>query len=164
MSLSHLLHLLHLFHLLHLSYACAHGIKTCKIQQSDCLRTLWDFFGGSEIMPDVFLHNICEWIFWLLIFIVLSQNRNEKQGSFTMVRCGSSRSYNTQHTTHNKMSHCCSTLRGFALYLHGNICHGPKSWSKPQLLMSLFETPGRWFVLTAAGSLGWDTKLRCIDK
>jgi hypothetical protein len=26
------------------------------------------------------------------------------------------------------MSHCLPTHSGFALYLHGNICHGPKSW------------------------------------
>jgi hypothetical protein len=37
------------------------------------------------------------------------------------------------HTTHNithknKMSRCLPTPSGFALYLHGNICHGPKSW------------------------------------
>jgi hypothetical protein len=27
-----------------------------------------------------------------------------------------------------KMSRCFPTPSGFALYLHGNICHGPKSW------------------------------------
>ncbi len=32
-------------------------------------------------------------------------------------------------TTHkNKMGCCLPTPSGFALYLHGNICHGPKSW------------------------------------
>ncbi len=39
------------------------------------------------------------------------------------------------HTTHNtthkhKMSCCLPTPSSFALYLHGNICHGPKSWCR----------------------------------
>ncbi len=35
------------------------------------------------------------------------------------------------NTTHrNKMSRCRPTPSGFALYLHGNICHGPKSWCR----------------------------------
>jgi hypothetical protein len=28
------------------------------------------------------------------------------------------------------MSRCLPTPSGFALYLHGNICHGPKSWCR----------------------------------
>ncbi len=37
--------------------------------------------------------------------------------------------HTTHNTTHkNKMSCCLPTPNGFALYLHGNICHGPKSW------------------------------------
>jgi hypothetical protein len=35
---------------------------------------------------------------------------------------------NTQHK--NKMSRCLPTPSGFVLYLHGNICHGPKSWCR----------------------------------
>ncbi len=37
----------------------------------------------------------------------------------------------THNTTHkNKMSRCLPTPSGFALYLHGNICHGPKPWCR----------------------------------
>ncbi len=40
-----------------------------------------------------------------------------------------SHTHNT--TTHkNKMSCCLPTPSCFALYLHGNICHGPKSWCR----------------------------------
>ncbi len=39
--------------------------------------------------------------------------------------------HTTHNTTHkNKMYHCLPTPSGFALYLHGNICHGPKSWGR----------------------------------
>ncbi len=41
---------------------------------------------------------------------------------------------NTTHTAHkHKMSHCHPTPSGFALALHGNICHGPESWHPSSL-------------------------------
>jgi hypothetical protein len=40
----------------------------------------------------------------------------------------SHRTHNTTHT--NKMNCCLPTPSGFALYLHCNICHGPKSWCR----------------------------------
>jgi hypothetical protein len=44
-------------------------------------------------------------------------------------RCRTSHTHTTHNTTQtNKMSCCLPTPSGFALYLHGNICHGPKSW------------------------------------
>ncbi len=46
-------------------------------------------------------------------------------------RCRTSRTHTAHNTTHkNKMSRCLPTPSGFALYLHGNICHGPKSWCR----------------------------------
>jgi hypothetical protein len=72
--------------MLHLSHACAHVIKACKIQLSDCLRTLWVFFGGTETTISVFLHD--KQILCQTTFIILSQKRKEKRESFTMARCG----------------------------------------------------------------------------
>ncbi len=66
-------------------------IKTCKIWLSDCLRTLCEFFSGTETTAkNMFLHDICERIFCQLIFTIFSQKRNEKHDSFTMARHGSS--------------------------------------------------------------------------
>ncbi len=46
-------------------------------------------------------------------------------------RCRTSYTHTTHNTTHkNKMSRCLPTPSRFALYLHGNICHGPKSWCR----------------------------------
>ncbi len=46
-------------------------------------------------------------------------------------RCRTLHTHKTHNTTHkNKMSRCLPTPSGFALYLHGNICHGPKSWCR----------------------------------
>jgi hypothetical protein len=46
-------------------------------------------------------------------------------------RCRTSHTHTTHKTTHkNKMSRCLPTPSSFALYLHGNICHGPKSWCR----------------------------------
>ncbi len=46
-------------------------------------------------------------------------------------RCRTSHTHTTHNRTHkNKMSRCRPTPSSFALYLHGNICHGPKSWCR----------------------------------
>ncbi len=68
------------------------------------------------------------------------------------------------NTTHkNKMSRCHPTPSGFALFLHGNICHGPKSWccGSPQVYCRHLAVG---VLLLRLIPLAWDAEQRCIKK
>jgi hypothetical protein len=64
--------------------ACDGNLK--KIRLSDCLKTVWEFSGGTENLADVFLHDIRKRICFPHCFFLLAQKRNEKRDSFTTAR------------------------------------------------------------------------------
>ncbi len=85
-----------------------------------------------KVLLQLKLHWACD--FFLIYSTVYLASPNKKIYRIQTQkndRCRTSHTHTTHNTTHkNKMSCCLPTPSGFALYLHGNICHGPKSWCR----------------------------------
>ncbi len=54
--------------------------KKCKIQLSDCLRTLWEFLVGLNLCQTVSSQHLCEWIF-VSSFLLFSHRIEMRSGT-----------------------------------------------------------------------------------
>jgi hypothetical protein len=98
---------------------CLYGLCTiCSLQNFRCLES-----PRSELF---FLHTMPKYV---TVYLAPPNKKFYRIKPPQNDRCRASRTHRTHNTTHKKkMSRCLPTPSGFALYLHGNICHGPKSW------------------------------------
>jgi hypothetical protein len=66
--------------------------------------------------------------------LMVASPKTKKSTEYKPKKLTGAEHQNITHTQHNntkhKMSRCLPTPSGFALYIHGNICHSPKSWCR----------------------------------
>ena len=96
--------------------------------------------GKLGYIPQLFTRYFCNksctegviYFRFILPFIQLRLTKNSTGYKPKKLTGAEHRTHTKQtNTTHkNKMSRCLPTPSGFAPYLHGNICHGPKSWCR----------------------------------
>ena len=126
-----------------------HFLHTCGTIY--CWETGTHISNLNEVLLQLKLHWACDFfLIYSTIYLASPNKKFYRIQTQKIDRCRTS----THNTTHkNKMSRCLPTPSGFALYLHGNICHGPKSWchSSPQSVAGAW----RWVCCSCHGWFPW---------
>ncbi len=97
-----------------------------------CWETGVHISAFNKVLLQLKLHWGCDFsLIYSTVYLALPNKKFYRIQTQKIDRCRTSHTHKPHNTTHkNKMSRCLPTPSGFALYLHGNICHGPKSWCR----------------------------------